>query len=109
MPIGNLLVGMRKREHSRFAEAGSGDLQAHGHAILGEAAGYGDRRQTQHIEHMRVANLHRRPVRRQGWIQMPDSMLIGAIAVVGVTSKSTLENALSASQRRRSISRRALM
>ena len=43
MPIGDLLVSMRKRKYSRLAEPGSRDLHSDGHAIAGETAGYGDR------------------------------------------------------------------
>jgi hypothetical protein len=95
VPISNFLVGMRKGEYSRLAEPGSGDLQSYRHAICVEAAGHGNRGQTQHINTCLLRNSTGVPSDGRGGSRSPDSMLIGPIAVVGVTSKSTLENALS--------------
>src|SRR5947209_6215388 len=65
MPISNLLIGVREREHARFGKSGPGDLQADGQSFAREPARNRNRRKAKNIERLRIAEERGNSARRR--------------------------------------------
>ena len=50
MPLGGLLVGVGRSQHSHFVEGAARELQADGHAVVAEPAGHRDGREAGEVE-----------------------------------------------------------
>ena len=106
VPVGRSLECMREREHVRFTETRSADLQTDRKARTAEAARNGNGRKAVDVEGLGIAQ-RRRDTARWRDKRSVDGFVdrCGNIGVVGVTSTSTFANTSATTRRSRSSSR----